>query len=332
MGVYTVVNDYLRRGIGGTLATIVRRVGATPQGTGARMFIGDDDGISGTLGGGCMEAEVWREARSVSRTKEAKLIHYALNAGQIEDEGMICGGSVDVFLEPVFDKYEMIYENIEEFRRRGKRALVLTCFGGKPFSKTMVSSAGEVLGDLVEDGLLHGLENHFHDTAITILEDTIIEPVIIAATVHIYGAGHLSNFVAKFAKMVDFNVIVFDDRADFANRDRFPDADEIIVDDFDNISQYNRDGDERYIVIVTRGHKHDAIVLEEVLKWQNRYVGMIGSKRKIAMVYDYLKEKGVDPQSLETVHAPIGIDIHSETPQEIAMSIVAELVKVRAEG
>lgn len=120
-----------------------------------------------------------------------------------------------------------------------------------------------------------------------------------------------------------------DDRRDFANNDRFPEADEIIVDDFDFLSQHLPTDSESYAVILTRGHKHDAIVLEEVLKVPHRYIGMIGSKRKVHMIYEALKAKGVDEKLLSGVHAPIGIDIKAETPEEIALSIVSELVKVR---
>jgi xanthine dehydrogenase accessory factor len=129
--------------------------------------------------------------------------------------------------------------------------------------------------------------------------------------------------------MVGFRVIIIDDRGDFSNRERFPEADEIVVDDFEFVSQHIPRESETYAVIVTRGHKHDAIVLEEVLKVPHRYIGMIGSKRKVHIIYEALKAKGVDVKLLTAVHAPIGIDINAETPEEIALSIVSELVKVR---
>jgi len=129
--------------------------------------------------------------------------------------------------------------------------------------------------------------------------------------------------------MVGFYVIVMDDRRDFANNEIFPEADEIIVNDFDFVSQHLPVDTGPYAVIVTRGHKHDAIVLEEVLKVPHRYIGMIGSKRKVHIIYEALKAKGVDEKLLAAVHAPIGIDINAETPEEIALSIVSELVKIR---
>jgi xanthine dehydrogenase accessory factor len=126
-------------------------------------------------------------------------------------------------------------------------------------------------------------------------------------------------------------VVVIDDRADFANKDRFPEVDRVIVADFVQAFEELEYSGDVYAVIVTRGHKHDAYVLEEALKRPSKYIGMIGSKRKIKMVYDYLREKGFQEEALKSVHAPIGLKINSETPQEIAVSIVAELIKVRGE-
>ena len=189
---------------------------------------------------------------------------------------------------------------------------------------------GDVIGDAagereeIDEAL-------FYAKAPRVLEGKIVEPVLITSTLCIYGAGHISQFISKAARTVDFNVIVMDDRAQFANRERFPEADEIIIDEFENVLTYGDPDVEVYSVIVTRGHKHDALVLGEVLQRKNRYVGMIGSKRKINMVFDYLQQKGFDKALLKSVHAPIGLDINSETPQEIALSIVAELVKVRGE-
>jgi xanthine dehydrogenase accessory factor len=128
---------------------------------------------------------------------------------------------------------------------------------------------------------------------------------------------------------VDFNTVVIDDRPDFANRERFPEAQEIIVDDFRKVFQRLTFYGNEYVAIVTRGHKHDALVLEEVMRRPTRYVGMIGSKRKNRLILDHLKAKGFEEAALAAVHAPIGLGIRAETPQEIAVSIVAELIAVR---
>ena len=174
-----------------------------------------------------------------------------------------------------------------------------------------------------------GLTDNFNEKKPKLLKGLVIEPLVPSSVLYIYGAGHISQPIAKIAKMVGFYVIVMDDRRDFANQERFPEADEIVVDDFDFLSQHLPMDADPYAVIVTRGHKHDAIVLEEVLKAPHRYIGMIGSKRKVHIIYETLKAKGADEKLLAAVHAPIGIDINAETPEEIALSIVSELVKVR---
>jgi len=330
MNVYDILEEYLNKGKNGVLATIVEKRGATPQVAGAKIFIGEDGKIFGTIGGGCLEAEVWQEARKTLKTKQAAIEHYALNGKDVENEGMICGGDIDVFLEPVVEKYRDLYRNISYFQKKGKRAVSVTHFGEGVFYKTLSTMNGDVIGDAagereeIDEAL-------FYAKAPRVLEGKIVEPVLITSTLCIYGAGHISQFISKAARTVDFNVIVMDDREQFANRERFPEADEIIVDEFENVLTYGDPDVEVYSVIVTRGHKHDALVLGEVLQRKNRYVGMIGSKRKINMVFDYLQQKGFDKALLKSVHAPIGLDINSETPQEIALSIVAELVKVRGE-
>jgi xanthine dehydrogenase accessory factor len=330
MNVYDILEEYLNQGKNGVLATIVKKRGATPQVAGAKIFIDDDGKIFGTVGGGCVEAEVWQEARKTLKTKEAAIVHYALNSKEVENDDMICGGNIDVFLEPVFEKYRDLYRNISYFQKKGKRAVNITHFGEAVFSKTLLTVNGDVIGDGAGEQEEVD-EAVFYTKAPKIMDGKIIEPVLITSTLYIYGAGHISQFISKAAKTVDFNVMVMDDRVQFANRERFPDADEVIADEFENVLKYGSADVEVYSVIVTRGHKHDALVLGEVLKRKKRYVGMIGSKRKINMVFDYLQRKGFDKALLKTVHAPIGLDINSETPQEIALSIVAELVKARGE-
>ena len=172
---------------------------------------------------------------------------------------------------------------------------------------------------------------HLYETKPCVTDGLVIEPLQVSVALYIFGAGHVSQYIAKIAKMVDFSVTVIDDREEFANKERFPDADEVIVEDFQNVFDRLRFTGKEFVTIVTRGHQYDADVLGETLKRQTRYVGMIGSKRKVAIVFDYIKKSGFDDETIKKVHAPIGLAIHAETPQEIAVSIVAELIKVRGE-
>ena len=329
MDLYSIVDDYLEKGSGGALATIVKKLGAAPREEGAKMFVGSDGKFYGTVGGGCIEAEVWQEARKVIKTGAAKLLHYTMDGRQLEDEGMICGGNVDIFVEPVTEKYRSLYRTIPDLERQGTGALLVTRFSDKGFSKSLVKEDGTVTGDPVGEEIGADFQRHVCEKRPTVLGNTIIEPLQTSPVLYIFGAGHVSQYVSRVATMVDFNVTVIDDREEFANRERFPEAERVIVDDFTHVlDQLSFHGNE-YVVILTRGHKHDALVLEQVMKRPSRYVGMIGSKRKTRMVMDYMRQQGFDDKALESVYAPIGIAINSETPQEIAISIAAELIKVR---
>ena len=162
--------------------------------------------------------------------------------------------------------------------------------------------------------------------------EILLEPIFSEPTVYIFGGGHVSEQLSPLAKKVYFKVVVIDDREIFANRTRFPEADEVIVSEFEKcFNQLNID-ETSYIVIVTRGHLYDGFVLKQAVKTKARYIGMIGSKRKIRTLYQNLMEEGIAKDALARVYAPIGIDINSETPEEIAVSIVAELIKVRGES
>jgi xanthine dehydrogenase accessory factor len=206
---------------------------------------------------------------------------------------------------------------------------VITRFSDEGLSKSIVKEDGTVFGDPVDKGMGADFQRHAHEKRPVVSDNTIIEPLQTAPVLYIFGAGHVSQYVSRVATMVDFNVTVIDDREDFANRERFPEAERVLVDDFAHVfDQLSFHGNE-YVVILTRGHKHDALVLEQVMKRPSRYVGMIGSKRKTRMVMDYMRQQGFDEKTLESVYAPIGIAINSETPQEIAISIAAELIKVR---
>ncbi len=329
MEVYQAIEEYLSRGKGGALATIVRKMGAAPREEGAKMFIGDDGSFFGTIGGGCVEAEVWQAAKAVAKTGKVRLLSYRMDGRVVEDEGMICGGNVDIFLEPVFERYKDLYSKARALEKGGKDAFIITRYSDDSFQKSLVLHDGSVIGDALDDDERERFRSVSGDRRLVMQDGTLVEPIVSSSLLYLFGAGHISQYVAQIASMVDFNVIVVDDREDFANRERFPEAQEVIVEDFHNVfERINFHGNE-YVAILTRGHKHDADVLEEVMKRPTRYVGMIGSRRKTKLVMDHLKRRGIDHDALKSVHAPIGIDIKSETPQEIAVSIVAELIEVK---
>ena len=329
MDIYEAVEDYLSSGKGGCLATIVKKIGAAPREEGAKMFIGDDGRFFGTVGGGCVEAEVWQEAKRSAKAQTANILHYRMDGRLVEDEGMICGGNVDIFLEPIHERYRDLYAEARSIEKRGRNGLLVTRFSEGSLSKSLLLEDGSVMGDGVEDELIASFRTYTEQARPVIEDGTVIEPIVSYPFLYLFGAGHVSQHVSKIAAMVDFNTVVIDDRPDFANKERFPEAQEVIVDDFRKVFKRLTFYGNEYVAIVTRGHKHDAIVLEEVMKRPTRYVGMIGSRRKNKLIIDHLKAKGFEEAALAAVHAPIGLGIRAETPQEIAVSIVAELIAVR---
>ncbi len=162
--------------------------------------------------------------------------------------------------------------------------------------------------------------------------EVLLEPIQPDPTLYIFGAGHIAQALSPIGKMVDFKVVIIDDRPMFADSKRFPEADEVLVEPFEGVFDKLQINPQSYIVIVTRGHLYDGEVLEQAIRTNAGYIGMIGSKRKIALLYKDLMDKGIKKELLDRVYAPIGIYIHSETPAEIAISIIAELIKVKAEN
>ncbi len=331
MDLYEIIEQYLSNAKSGVLATVIYRAGSAPREAGAKMFIGGDGKTYGTVGGGRLESDTCDEALRIMGKGESKILHFRMDGREVAEEGMLCGGDVDILLEPVSNRYRDVYKVISECAKKGKRGLIVTKCVQNTISKSFIDNNLNITGDVLSDEEISSFESYIYGTKLVFHDDVLIEPLVVSSVLYIFGAGHVSQYIAKIAKMVDFYVVVIDDRDDFANRERFPDADEIVVEDFDRIFNRVRFNGTEFVVIVTRGHAYDADVLSETLKRQARYVGMIGSRRKVKIVFDYLKKCGFDEKSIEKVHAPIGLSIHAETPQEIAVSIVAQLIQVRGE-
>ena len=332
------------------MATLISREGSAPRAVGAKYLVKGDGTSLGSIGGGCVEAEVWQEAQKVMEMGERKILHFELTSEQLAESGLICGGNIDIFLEPIREEFLNIYQEVVRMRQKGGSAILTTLVsvdGAYPKgeeAKVLIKTSGEKIGSLLggielEKKVLRKSETLFKEKKPKVLVlnygnremQILLEPIFSEPTVYIFGAGHISEQVAPLAQKVHFKVVVLDDREMFANRERFPEANEVIVLEFERcFDQLNID-DSSYIVIVTRGHLYDGFVLEQGVKSNARYIGMIGSKKKIQTLYQNLIEKGIDKETLGRVHAPIGIDINSETPEEIAISIVAELIKVRGE-
>jgi xanthine dehydrogenase accessory factor len=251
--VFSALSDALDRGEEVALVTIVSSTGSTPQRVGAKMLVYADGRTVGTIGGGCYENEAFWKAREAIKARRPLNVRFELTDDIAEESGLICGGQMEVFIEPV-------------------------------------------------------------------------EP---SPDVYIFGAGHVGYFLGRMAHDTGFRVHVIDDREKFASTERFGDGVEVIVDDIPTWLDSHTLPPTAYAVVVTRGHKHDIDALRALVRTPLRYVGLIGSRAKVKRIYDALRQEGITPEALKPVHAPIGLDIGAITPQEIAVSILAELIAVK---
>jgi xanthine dehydrogenase accessory factor len=252
-----------------------------------------------------------------------------------------------------------IFEAIASLRRRGEKAVLATIVSTrgsaprKESSKMLVLANGKIIGTIGGGAIEHqayqealkvidGNESklaHFELTTADAskegmtcggMVDVFLEPIKPLPTLFIFGGGHISFFLARIGKMVDFQIIIIDDRPEFANAERFPEADKTITEDMASVKEQLNINSSSYIVIVTRGHQNDEKVLEWAVTTPAAYIGMIGSKRKIHVAFEYLKTKGITQEQLDRVHSPIGLSIGAETPEEIAVAIIAEIIQVRS--
>ena len=251
--VFAALASALEAGEPVALVTITGSTGSTPQRVGAKMLVYADGRTVGTIGGGCYENEAFWKAREAIDSRKPVNMSFELNDDFAQETGLVCGGQMDVFIEPVEASPELF----------------------------------------------------------------------------VFGAGHVGHFVGKMAHEVGFRVHVIDDREKFANTERFGPGIDVIVDDIPTWLDKHSLPALAYAVVVTRGHRHDLETMRGLLRTPLRYLGLIGSKAKVKRIFDMLREEGVTPDTLRPVHAPIGLDIGAITPQEIAVSIVAELIAVK---
>jgi xanthine dehydrogenase accessory factor len=253
MDLYEEIVRLRKDGRRGAIATIVNVRGSIPSFKSAKMLVRDDGSIVGTIGGGCVEAEVWQAAREVMESERPRTLAFDLNQDPKYDAGLVCGGTLEIF----------------------------------------------------------------------------VEPILPPADLYIFGAGHVAASLYKVARIAGFDVTVIDDRETYANRERFPEAHQVIAADFDLAVAQLAPSESSYIVIVTRGHRDDMRILRWAVQTTARYVGMVGSKRKTITIFKELQQEGLPAHLFDRVHAPIGLDIGALTPEEIAVSITAELIAKR---
>jgi len=250
LDIYREIVEIIKSGQVAALVTIIDTNDSTPRGIATKMLVKPDGNITGTIGGGSVEAEAIKIA--IKAIQNGKPLRHQFVLSPDKEPGMACGGKMEIFVEP------------------------------------------------------------------------IVQP----PTIYMFGAGHISVMLAKICKLLEFRIVVIDDRKDYASKERFPDADLIMTEDFENAFSQLPIDKHSYIVIVTRSHHGDERILNKALLTKARYIGMIGSKSKVKTIFNNLTAKGVKTDILEEVHAPIGLEINAETPEEIAISIIAEIIKV----
>lgn len=330
--IYEVIEGYMDEEKTGSIATIISRDGSSPRDVGAKMFIGEDGKIHDTIGGGGLEYKVQKQAMATMGHEQPQLIKIKMDGEEVASDGMICGGNVEVFLEPALEKHRQLYQRLEHLEKNGKKGVLITSLRGE-FMKTLIEMDMRITGDPTDASNDSALfQNNIGNITPQITSKTLVETIHPSPPLYIFGAGHVSQFIAPLATNVGFQVTVIDDRHQFASRERFPDAHKIIVEDFQEVFNKLRFTGEEYVVIVTRGHQNDRDVLEESLKRETKYLGMIGSRRKVKIILEHMKECGYPPEKVDNVYSPIGISINAETPQEIAVSIVGEIITVRRSG
>jgi xanthine dehydrogenase accessory factor len=335
--------ETLTAGSGLALATVVRTEGSTPQVEGAAAIFSKAGLVAGTVGGGLLEGRVAESAAKALGDGEPRLITISLESDPADTEGGICGGTARVLVDPGVGAWKGVFASaLEGFRQRRQGALVSRV---KPGHGDTVSVErgwlpegvpglpgdpvfGELAPEIVAAAIEDGKPRLFVES-----KDRMwfIEPVLPLPRLIVVGAGHVGRAVTHLGHLLDFSVTVIDDRAEFANIINVPEADEILLADIGGAVKAVEDSPDDYFVIVTRGHRKDAEALRAALGRKAAYIGMIGSRRKVELMRcEFLESGWSTAEQWAVVHAPIGVDIGSRTVEEIAVSIAAELVKVRA--
>ncbi len=340
--ILTQLDQILRTGRPACYTALVETRGSTPQKSGAAMIVFPDGSQVGTLGGGCVEAEVKRRALQLLDHGSADLLTFQLDSDYGWDDGLICGGRMKMLVDPIRTGDDQTYY----------RALIDAFLTDRACTEVVVIDAELSGGHLADRFLIddHGTTLAFRGSAAPpaslashlrplsdrprpyVTAGLSFLPHLKRCRLIIVGAGHVGQKTAELAAAVDFDVWVVDDREEYCNVSRFPHAKRLIVGPIDQVLSGLEIDSDTYCLIVTRGHNHDEEALYHLAETPARYVGLIGSRRKIRMIFEDLLQERISPEALRAVHAPLGFDIGSQTVPEIAISIVAELIAHRNLG
>jgi xanthine dehydrogenase accessory factor len=342
---YDAALDLLGKKESFEMVTIFDSSGSAPRSKGAKMIVRKDGSIVGTVGGGRLEADAITTAKEAMAAQRSVIQAFDLTSKNAAGSDMICGGSGQVLIDFIDARDEnnlKVYGEAARLVEHREKGWLVTVLGetGEAGDVTrqqcLVKPNGDMIGNLSIDPYL--LEKLIAGPAKIAVHSEVfdeyrflVEPLQFGGSLYLFGAGHVSRAIAPLSESVGFKTTVIDDRASYANRERFPEAAEVmVIGSFEKMPELPIDEDS-YLVIITRGHLHDKHVLEQVLRSKAAYIGMIGSRTKRDLIYKEAMDHGFTGEELKRVFSPIGTDIGAETPEELAISIVGELVKVRSE-
>ena len=331
------------------LATVVRTQGSTPQKSGAMLLVREDGTGVGTLGGGCVEGDIWFAAREILHNHGGpEFKNYYLNEDIAARDGLVCGGTMYFYLEPFWegtDFLEIGAQVLEAYEGGDAVALAtvvnVTAGATNLGAKLLLRLDGSVAGSLGSSQLdekatavgervaqVGAVENFTTDDGIEVFVEGFTTP----PTLVMVGGGHVGKATADLAHTLGYRVFVVDDRPEFANEERYPYAEQTLVTGYAGWADHLSVNVNSYVVVATRGHRYDDMALESALSTKARYIGLLGSRRKTLMIYQRLLQQGIPLERLEQVRAPIGLDIGGLTPEELAVSVMSEIIMVRRGG
>lgn len=336
-GLFEELRNVLEKGEEAVLVTIIASTGSTPRGAGSRMLVRQDGTIKGTVGGGAVEYQSILTAMEAMKQKASHTKGFQLNKNQAASIGMVCGGNVVVYFQYISagDKeFADFCTRVLETLKEGEASwLILDITEETCWKMGLYSSTAGVIGIELPE---HFLEMDLFGANTRRKEaegrSYYTEPLVQAGTVYVFGGGHVAQELVPMLTHVDFRCVVMDDREEFANPTMFPDAVKTVVGDLRRFGDYIHVKPCDYICALTRGHMFDYYVQKQALALHPCYIGVMGSRNKIRLVTQKLLEDGFSKEEIEGCHMPIGVEIHAETPAEIAVSIAGELISVRARG